>query len=158
MSQVEEQVNADKPVNIASKDSDERLQSTNNQAIMQTIKNYSKTNTLPVSEQSITEIKTVTSSDRSSKIIESEASDIKIGRTTPKTSRELKSILALSKEAKLDTNIVHKRKSIEPSKLNESAQPQRRNSTGSTSSNRDDGKKLTDWYTGLLARKMQFNL
>lgn len=39
--------------------------------------------------------------------------------TSTKTSNELKSILQLAKEAKLDTNIGHKRKSMDVSKTNE---------------------------------------
>lgn len=38
---------------------------------------------------------------------------------THKPNRELKSILALSKEANLNTNIIHKRKSVEHGKINE---------------------------------------
>lgn len=38
---------------------------------------------------------------------------------TKAISNELKSILQLAKEAKLDTNIAHKRKSVEPFKTNE---------------------------------------
>ncbi|KAK4880797.1 hypothetical protein RN001_008943 [Aquatica leii] len=49
---------------------------------------------------------------------------------TPKRNRELKLLLALSKEANLNTNIVHKRKSVEPITRTDSVN-KRRNSTGS---------------------------
>ncbi|KAK5646696.1 hypothetical protein RI129_005160 [Pyrocoelia pectoralis] len=50
---------------------------------------------------------------------------------TPKSSRELKSLLALSKEANLDTNIAYKRKSVEPLGRSEITS-KRRYSTGSS--------------------------
>lgn len=42
--------------------------------------------------------------------------------TAAKTSRELKSLMELNKEAKLDTNIKHKRKSMDPSQITDSSQ------------------------------------
>lgn len=156
MSHLDVPVDSGESLSNALKHNDDRLQSSNSKTVIKTLKNESETSTSPINEQSTTEIN-VTSSDPSNKIIESDASDIKIGRTIPKASRELKSILALSKEARLDTNIVHKRKSVEPGKLNESTLPKRRNSTGSTSDKKDNGKKSTGSYM-FISQKMQCSL
>lgn len=54
--------------------------------------------------------------------------------TSSKTSNELKSILQLAKEAKLDTNIAHKRKSVDVSKSNDRLESSEKNV------NDDEGK------------------
>lgn len=72
-----------------------------------------------------------TSSDNCSKTIEETDSDTQTDNSASKQSRELKLLLALSKEAKLDTNITHKRKSFHVGNLEQKSDSERRNSTGS---------------------------
>lgn len=77
--------------------------------------------------------------------IENITNENKADQVTPKPNRELKSILELSKEANLDTNIVHKRKSVEPiGKQQEKGEAinKRRNSSSSSSDNQKVDKKL----------------
>lgn len=152
MSHVKELLDADEPVVITTEPCDDGLQL----ASRMTVDKTSETSTAPLNKQSTNDIKDAPSSDPSNKIIESDVTDTIIGCATPKASRELKSILALSKEAKLDTNIVHKRKSVEPGKLNNNSQPKRRESTGSTSDNKNPAKRSTTPSMRMYKKKINF--
>lgn len=81
----------------------------------------------------------LTSSDNCSKIIEETDSDTHADNLSSKQSRELKQLLALSKEAKLDTNITHKRKSLHVGNSEQKSHNERRNSTGSDNKYSDKG-------------------
>lgn len=80
-----------------------------------------------------------TSSDNCSKTVDEVDSDTQADNSASKTSRELKLLLALSKEAKLNTNITHKRKSMHVGNLEQKSNSERRNSTGSD--NKYSGKE-----------------
>ncbi|KAF2900980.1 hypothetical protein ILUMI_05198 [Ignelater luminosus] len=83
--------------------------------------------------------------DEVQNIIENITNENKADQVTPKPNRELKSILELSKEANLDTNIVHKRKIVESNgKQQEKAETinKRRNSSSSGYDYQKMDKKL----------------
>lgn len=149
MSDIEKQQTAEEPSNIPAADSnDESVKLVTKTEDNENPETNLEASTVVETQEDTTKTKESASSDSIDKINESVTCDTKAGHATSKPCRELKSILELSKEAKLDTNIVHKRKSIEPTKLNDNSASRHRNSTISTTDNKDTGKRSTNLCFG----------